>query len=129
MIVRQKQLEDLQPLAEKDFIKRLIDHLQAEYPYEIAQYPQPELRKMVRNGISRARRYGISVESSLAAFVDLMFTVAPNFDEQPQINAVLKGPSAPPDTRVELLGEATLPQDWEQTDNLYDEAAWNVSFD
>ncbi len=83
---------------------------------------------MIRNGISRARRYGISVESSLAAFVDLVFTVAPNFDEQAQIHAVLKDPSVPPDARVELLGEATLPQDWEQADDLYDEAAWNVSF-
>jgi len=33
---------------------------------------------MAANGISRARRYGISVESAIAAFVDLMFSVAPN---------------------------------------------------
>ena len=128
MKIRQAQLESLQPIAERDFIDRLIDHVRAEHPEEVNAYAESDLRRMAANGISRARRYGISVESSIAAFVDLMFSVAPNFDEQEHIHEVLTDASYPPDARVELLGEMTLDADWEQADARYDESAWNVSF-
>lgn len=127
--IRQAQMNVLQKqLAEKDFVRRVIAFLRTECPEDIEQHPQEQWQTMVINGISRARRYGITYESSIAAFVALMFQYAPNFDEHVHIHAILTDMEVPPDTRIKLLGECTLDEDWEAVLSLYDAAAWEVYF-
>lgn len=127
--VRQTQMDVLQQqLAEKDLVRRTIEFLRIEYPEDIKRHPEGQWRNRVVNGISRARSYGITYESSIAAFVALMFQYAPNFDEYAPIHAILTDGEVPPDTRVKLLGECTIDEDWEIVEDRYDAAAWDVYF-
>ena len=80
---------------------------------------------MVRCGVGQARSYGMTWESSLAAFVVLMFEVAPNFEEHPLIRRVLQLPSVPPDSRIEELWKRTLDVHWQAARQNYDPDAWH----
>lgn len=134
--IRQEQLEAFQPVADRVFVENLIEALKEQYPgiivrlsigtFGIEQLPDDTLHKMVLNGITRARGYGMSWESSLSGFVILMFVMAPNFDEHPLIKRVLKNDSVAPDSRIEQLWEHTSDENWEAVEQNYDANAWNI---
>jgi hypothetical protein len=81
---------------------------------------------MVRNGIARARRYGMNWESSLTAFVVLMFVAAPNFDEHPLIQRILRDDGAAPNERIDRLWEKTSEANWKTVEQDYDASAWSI---
>lgn len=129
LTIRLAQMDILRrELADPAFIKRVIEFLQTECPGDLAEYPEEQWGEMVANGISRARRYGIAYEASIAAFVALMFQYAPNFDEYPPIQEILADAEVPPDARMRLLGECTLDEDWDAVEERCDPAAWKVNF-
>lgn len=136
MIIRPAQLEAFQAGAEADFENRVVRHILKEHAevsvrfptrtVGVAEIPEELLREMIRNGFARARSYGMEYESSLAAFVSLMFAVAPNFDEHPLIRRVLLDEREPPDSRIELFDEHLTDDDWEAAEHGYDALAWKV---
>lgn len=127
--IRQAQMDHLQEqVAEKNFVRRVIEFVRAEFPQDIAKYPEERWQPMVANGLSRARRYGISYEAPSAAFVALMFHYAPNFDEYAPIHAILTDPEVPPDARIKLLEDCTLAEDWAVVQAHADLNAWNIYF-
>jgi len=81
---------------------------------------------MVQNGIDRARGHGLGWESSLAAFVVIMFVAAPNFDQHPLIKRVLQDDDAPPDARIERLWHRISNQNWRAVEAYYDPNAWGI---
>lgn len=137
MIVRSEQFTALQSQAEAGFEKRVIRHILENHRYlavrfpdrtiRVAEAPEKLLCEIIRNGIVRARSYGMKHESSLAAFVSLMFAVAPNFDDHPLIRGVLRNETEPPDSRIELFGEEVTDENWEEAEQGYDPLAWNVT--
>ncbi len=62
-------------------VERVIDYLKIKCPEEISGYDQNELAQKVTAGIKRAQRYHINQEQSFMAFIELMFTLSPDFDE------------------------------------------------
>jgi hypothetical protein len=64
-------------------------------------------------------------ESSLMAFVAIMFVAAPNFDQHPLIGRVLKDEAVAPDARINQLWERTTDQNWEAVAQNYDPSAWD----
>ncbi len=124
-----------QQVAEVAFNRRLAEHLQQKYasfgvelPMDvttIGNLPFATLLEMVRQGIARARAYGMAFESSFAAFLAIMIEFAPNFDEHPQVQQILKDESLPPDARLDrVLDEAILEQQREEIKQNYDSGAW-----
>ena len=136
LIIRPEQLAVFQARADADFKDRLARHILKEHAHvsvglpgresKVVEIPEGVLREMVGNGLARARGYGMRYESSLAAFVSLMFAVAPNFDEHPVIRRVLLDESEPPDLRIELFDEYVTNENWEAAGRGYDPHAWNV---
>jgi hypothetical protein len=136
MLIRSEHLATFQPQADEQFIDELVEHLLDEYddvtvelPLEttgIDEVPREVLREMVGKGIERARRYGLTWESTLASFVSLMFVVAPNFDEHPLIQHALTTETIAPDERIELLWEGITDEHWDAAGNSYDPHAWGV---
>jgi hypothetical protein len=134
--IRPENLRAFQPQAEAAAADRIAEHIRKEHAdcvvdlpggvFTVRQIPDEQLREMVRNGIARARRHGMSTEASLASFVVLMFVVAPNFDDHPLIERVLKDEAAPPDSRIALLWERTSEQNWDAAKENYDAGAWNL---
>ena len=136
LIIRTEQLEPFQQVAESAFARELVEELRRESPdmmihlpngsNTIDQIPEEVLYQLVRNGISRAHKYGLSWENSVGAFVTLMFEAAPNFDEHPLIQRVLKDEEIAPDSRMDELLDRTTDENWEAVEQNYDTNAWGT---
>jgi hypothetical protein len=135
--IRTEQLEAFQPAADAALEARVVEYLREEHAEEIVrmpwgdfsidELPEEVLLAMVREGFRRARRYGLSWEATLTAFVVMMISVAPNFDEHPLIRRVLADEQIEPNARVERLWERTTDENWEAARENYDADAWRVS--
>lgn len=71
-------------------VEKIINYLKWRCPEELAGSTKEKLQEKVEAGIKRARVYGIEKEKSLMAFVELMFTVTPDFDEYPKVRQPLR---------------------------------------
>lgn len=136
MIIRPEQMQAFAAVAEKAFVARVVEYLRQKHgavgvhlPSGIAtvgQIPQRTLQKMVENGIARARGYGMNYESALAAFIVILFEAAPNFDDHPLIQRILKDESVPPNSRIEELLSRATEQNWEAIKQHYNPDAWGL---
>jgi hypothetical protein len=133
--IRPEQFAVFQPVAERAFVRRLVEHLRDHHPevvvrfasevWLVKQLGDAKIYALVGNAIARARALGLDWESSITAFVALMFVVAPNFDEHPLIQRVLKDERVPANSRLEQLWERTTEENWEAARKNYDVNAWH----
>lgn len=136
LIIRQEQMDAFKPVGETGFENRVMSYLFERYPDQVVQLPEGEksvkeispetLRQMVQRGISRARSYRMTWETSLTSFVMLMFVIAPNFDEHPQINLMLRNDKIEPDKLIDHLCEQATEANWQAARETYDVGSWNV---
>jgi|WetSurMetagenome_2_1015567.scaffolds.fasta_scaffold313334_2 hypothetical protein len=96
-----------------ELIEMVFDHVCEHLPESVAELKDDEILRRAEVAVERAKRHGFLKESSVAAFASLMFLVAPNFDEQPNIKAALKAPGLPADACMERLMGNTKEEDWE----------------
>ncbi len=124
MKIRKEQIDHVITHDEEKFISDIIEHLHEESYDLIENIPKDSLRDMVANGLRRARSHGFRAAGDLMAFVSVMFEIAPNFDEHPEIRKVLRDESIPLDERFDALFERVSDKGWEEADGNYDEYAW-----
>lgn len=139
MIIRSQQVDAFQVQAEIGLVKKLAEYLQAYHADQIVKLPDnvtlvkylPEKRlcELTQNGLSRARQYGMTWEASLGAFVLLMFISAPNFDQHPLVQRILRDGSVEPNARIDHLLQRVSEQNWEAVETYYEPAAWSQSFE
>jgi hypothetical protein len=111
--------------SDEEFVEFLLGHIKEEYPEIETERDDDTLRVMIRGGIERAKSHELSTAEDLAAFVTVMFGVAPNFDEQAELKAVLNDKNTPADERFDKLWAPTVSEEaWEEAQNNYDENAW-----
>jgi hypothetical protein len=111
-------------LAEAPLVNRLIDHYHHNRCFPLRNLHRTVVADMVRVALRRARRYGIYDQRALAAFVALMFAVAPNFDQHPAVRAILRDSQSGADRAVLLLLARLSPDEWNDVRRSYDESAW-----
>jgi hypothetical protein len=138
MLIREKQLKAFESEADKRFYQRLVMFLHRKYAgvtvklpggaVTVSEMPLDLLHRLVREGVARARGYGLSWENNLATFVSLMLDVAPNFDEHPLIRHLLRDGRVPPDARMDLVVENVSDEMWEAAGQNYDPVAWGVKY-
>ena len=109
---------------EDEFVRYVMKHIREESPERVLGYADDYFEEMVRNGLARARSHGFSEAEDLMAFVAVMFEIAPNFDEQPNIKKVLDDQAIPSEKRFEQLWELTSDEDWEEAADNCREEAW-----
>ncbi|MET0649847.1 MAG: hypothetical protein ABW208_24825 [Pyrinomonadaceae bacterium] len=134
LTIRPEQLEAFSPLAEAAFARRVVEYLRenhADEPVTLAAGELPvkdvddaTLFRLVRGGIERAGSYGMTWESTITAFVVIMFTVAPNFDEHPLIRRALTDARFEPNERLDAIWDSTTNENWEAARASYDPGAW-----
>lgn len=124
MLIRQEQMDAFLPQTDEEIIEFIIDHLQEESPESIDRIPPDSLREMVGNGVRRARTHNLSSLGNLTAFVSLMFEIAPNFDEQPDIKQRLEDERVPIEENFDRLFEPELDDAWQEAADNYDSEAW-----
>lgn len=111
---------------EEDFVEFLVNHIKAENPDLEKEHDDETLEKRVRGGIERAKSHDFKISQDITSFISLMFKIAPNFDEQTEIKAVLDDETTPPDERFEQLEPPLVPDTaWDEAAENYDEDAWN----
>jgi len=132
--MRPEQLQVFQPVAEANLVNRIADHLVSKHAEVVVrlgqvtttvkQLPAEVLKGLVRQGIARARSYGLTWESSAGGFVVILFVAAPNFDAHLLVRRVLKDERVPADLRIQHLWHRTTPKTWAKVRERYDPAAW-----
>lgn len=126
MIVRNDQISALEIGPDRDFHRRAFRYVQLRYPgFQDALGDEP-LRQMVTRGIARARTHGLTWESALVRFLELMFSLAPNFDELPAIRSKMRDESLPPEERLNVVIDKTTYEEWQAVCRNYDPMAWGV---
>ena len=125
MLIRREQLDAFADDALPRLIADLCAHLREHHAEAVGDLGDDELRRRVRVSLARARTYGLSSCASLGAFVATAFEVAPNFDEQPNINAALLDTRVSADSRMLDLVHRTTEADWEQAERASDARAWS----
>lgn len=125
LIVRAEQFEKIVKTSDEDFVNYLVAYVRGNHSGAAAEHTDATLRKMIRGGIKRAKRYRIERVVDTEIFIGKMFDVAPNFDEQADIKAVLTDESLPPEKRLEILvSPAVAKESWEEARRNSDEKAW-----
>lgn len=107
----------------RQLIDGILHHVLSEYP---SRLPEPMLRRMVSNGVDKARSFDLHNNAELFAFVSLMFAFAPNFADHPEFVAVLTQDRSSPEQRWEQIFTARYDHVWEEVaaPEFYGEAAW-----
>jgi hypothetical protein len=125
LVIRQEQIDTLIMGSDDEFVEFLVGHVKEEHPDLSENYDDAALREMVKHGINRAKSHQLSTAEDLTAFISIMFEIAPNFDEQPQIKAVLDDKAFPPESRIERMWTDVVSEEaWEEAENNFDEKAW-----
>lgn len=127
--IRREQMSVLQEDLDREFHRRAARYIRLRYESLLPDIRDESLAEMVAAGIARGRSHGITSEKTLIAFLDLMFSVAPNFDDVPAIRARLREPSQTQEQRLQSVIENTLYTEWKQACRNYDPAAWGMPYD
>jgi hypothetical protein len=122
--LRPEHVEALRRPADEALAREIMEFIGQLRPAVVANLPKDVFMKRVLVGIDRARQYKFSRKSSVASFVTLMFDVAPNFDEQPAIKAVLTDPRYTPDARMDMLIGRTRAEHWDEAECRADAKVW-----
>ena len=125
LVIRQEQIDALIKGSDEEFVEFLVGHVKEEFPEKTAERDEETLRAMVKGGIGRAESHGFTSAEDQTAFISIMFEIAPNFDEQPQIRTVLDDPNFAPGDRLERLWSPLVTdENWEEAEQNYHENAW-----
>ena len=122
--MRQEQLDQFLVRDDETLARAIARFLHDEVPALIEHLEEEILLEMIATGIVKARRYGLERPEQLIGFVSIMFEIAPNFDEQPDIRAALTDPERAPTERYERLFSDPFAAAWEEADANYDDDAW-----
>jgi hypothetical protein len=125
--LQERHLAALRPVAETDFVKRLMRYVRDEIPQATDGVDDKVLEQRVRLGIARAKSYRLTIERNIALFVALMFEFAPNFDAHPHVRKILLDPALPTQTRMRLLGDEVSDEEWDEIQANSGSASWEAA--
>ncbi len=83
--IRAEQYQAFVQASLQNFETRALAHLCEFFPEQCQSLGDAGLRRAVAYGIERARSYGISAESEVCQYLDLMFGLGPEFDCDPNL--------------------------------------------
>ena len=125
LIIRQEQIETIIKGSGEDFVNYLFGYVKGNHAEAVAERDNKTLREMIRGGIKRAESHQITKVEDTQNFIAKMFEIAPNFDEQDEIKAVLDDENIVSDKRVEQLRSPLISDEiWEKAKSNYKEDAW-----
>jgi predicted nuclease with TOPRIM domain len=122
--ISKKQMHAFLTGDESRFIAFLLTQLRRECRDLVRDIDPESLREMVVNGLVRARSHGLNSATDLTAFVSIMFEIAPNFDEQPDIRRALQDESVPRESRFSVMLERVPEGAWEEAERNRRMEAW-----
>jgi hypothetical protein len=119
-----EQIDALVAGDDEQLIRTVLAYQQREYGNLLNGVPEDMQIGMIRNGIAKARSYGLQRAGNINAFVALMFEIAPEFDRQPDIQRVLKDPTIAPENKIQALMDRVPAQAWEDAGKHISSQTW-----
>ncbi|HLJ48944.1 MAG TPA: hypothetical protein VKU01_23170 [Bryobacteraceae bacterium] len=107
MRIRKTQMDAFGAAGENDFRDRLRKMLEQDYPEDVEELGE-RLDRVIDLGLEHARAYGISREKDIGLYFDVMFSLAYNFDtnpEYPWAAQILKRPDLEGPAKVERVAK------------------------
>jgi hypothetical protein len=126
-IVRKAQLAAFQQAAVTDFEDRMVAHLPEVFPEESAARGEAGLRALIRLGIERAARHGLTQEYDACLYFHVMLALGERFDDDPEISwarAALEETALSASARIESLHDRVFGAE-DETDDLEEGALFS----
>jgi hypothetical protein len=123
-VIRKEQIQHFIASDEDELITEVAKSVRKANGERVAPYDDAQLQKMVKIGIERARANKLTGAEDLAAFVAIMFEVAPRFDEQKDIRQILDDEKLSPEVRFYKLFDFAQDQAWIEAERRYDDSFW-----
>ncbi len=111
MKLRQAQLEAFSEPQLQDFEDFMVGHLNKWFPDACQALGDDGTRRRIRMGVERAERYDILGRRDVCKYIDVMFTLGPGFDEDPELpwaRQILAPRGEAPSEKVDHLVQAAL---------------------
>ena len=112
LVIRRLQMNVFQQRAGQLMEDGLVRHFLQHYPRESRQAGGPsQIRKLVQQGIQRARAYGFETQHQTGLFTALMIMLGSDFDDDPQLSWAaeqLADDSAGPSDRIQYLFQSAV---------------------
>lgn len=125
LLIRKEQMQIFGERADRLFVCSVAELLRSKHADLVEDLTGDELTKRVAYGIRKAKRHGLTWQSNLSAFVILMFTVAPNFDELKLFNLYFSKQGIHPNLKMKKLLRNTTGPDWKQAkETLTNTSEW-----
>jgi predicted small metal-binding protein len=124
LVIREEQIQRFIANDEEELVKSIKQHIREENSEKIVVFSDEMFEEMVRTGIKRAKSHGFERAEDIAAFVAVMFEIAPNFDEQPEIKKILDDSNIPGEQKFERFWEQVSDESWKKAEANYDSDAW-----
>lgn len=128
LTLRKEQLLACQNKIEEDLIYIVALHLKSHHPQLVEDLNDETLFSRVAFGLKKARSYQFENVRDMAAFVGLMFEVAPNFDQHPLIQGVLKDRTIPNTSKLMHLAQQMSETVWREAALLYAGPFWPQNY-
>ena len=124
LIIREEQIQHFIATDEMQLVEVIIRAVRQANPERVVGYEDKKLEKMVKIGIERAKSHELNRGQDIAAFVAVMFEIAPKFDEQEEIKTILSDPLFPPGERFYQIFERVSDEAWLEAEKLYEDTYW-----
>ncbi len=105
----------------KEELKAFIDY---ERPDAFSGLAESTVNEMLVTAITKSRHYGLTTAADIATFTAIMFDVAPNFDQQPQIAACLSNRQLPAHLRLRAAVTECDEAAWQDAEDRANPEAW-----
>jgi len=124
LVIRREQLEAFIAPDETALVNVVSRAVRQANSERVSGYDDKNLAAMVKIGIDRAHSRGLKFAEDIAAFVAIMFEVAPRFDEQAEINAALSDENLTPELNLEMLFARAVEPAWLDAEKKYEDSFW-----
>jgi cytosine/adenosine deaminase-related metal-dependent hydrolase len=101
--MRVESMQAFRDLRLERFVDRLVAHVEERYPEKVEGLDPGELRAQAARLCHRSRRWGLTSEAHVTAYVDLSFEWSEGFEDDPgrrDVRAVLRDGSLGPDEKL-----------------------------
>ena len=123
-VIRKEQIQHFIAKDDSELVELIVQAIREANSERVSDYEDKKLEEMVKIGIDRARSYDLERGEDIAAFVALMFEIAPNFDEQEEIKTILADTNYAPSERINQLWKRASDEAWEEAEQSYKADVW-----
>lgn len=109
---------------ENQLVEVIAQSIRAANGERVAGYDDKDLGSMVKIGIERARSHELTRAEDIAAYVAVMFEVAPRFDEQPEFREVFHDALFSPEARFYQIFDRVKEDAWIEAQKKYEDSFW-----